>query len=214
MKLACFKRQLTYYIYEYHLLLNIYFITEPEERCRESHTFILLCINYSILPFLSRMFSVRQVMSLLAAYTATFALIGGYRATGFFQQGTCSHKCWQPRVYNKFYRDYYSHDVLVVDQDPWSLDGRRQQPMWRQRMRQRGLAATTLSITFQYRDETQKSTTNRSISLNGKKSLMVASRVERSYPHFNKRLSIIQPDSDNTIIIFGINKLGVFGRGI
>jgi hypothetical protein len=40
----------------------------------------------------------------------------------------------------------------------------------------------------------------------------VALRVERSYPRFNKRLSIIQLGGDDTIIIFGINRLGVFGE--
>ena len=84
-------RKLTYYIYEYHLPLNIYFITEPEERCGESHTFILLCINYSILPFLSIMFSRSGKSCHCWLRTRPlFALIGGYRATGMFQQGTAA----------------------------------------------------------------------------------------------------------------------------
>jgi hypothetical protein len=32
--------------------------------------------------------------------------------------------------------------------------------------------------------------------------------------YYNKRLFIIQKSSDDTIKNFGINKLGVFGRGI
>jgi hypothetical protein len=32
--------------------------------------------------------------------------------------------------------------------------------------------------------------------------------------HFNKRLSIIQLSGDDAIIIFGINRLRVFGRGM
>ena len=33
-------------------------------------------------------------------------------------------------------------------------------------------------------------------------------------PYFNKRLSIIQVGGDDAIVIFGINKSGVFRRGI
>jgi hypothetical protein len=86
--------------------------------------------------------------------------------------------------------------------------------MWRRRITQRALAAITLRITFWYHDKTRKSISNRSMSLNGEKSLMVASRVKRSYPHFNKKLSIIQLGSDDAIIIFGINSLGTFRRGM
>ena len=32
--------------------------------------------------------------------------------------------------------------------------------------------------------------------------------------HYNKRLSIIQVGGDDVIEIFGINRSGVFGRGI
>jgi hypothetical protein len=53
--------------------------------------------------------------------------------------------------------------------------------MWRWRMTWRALAATTLRITFLYRDETRKSISNRSIILKGEKSLVVVSRVKGSY---------------------------------
>jgi len=33
-------------------------------------------------------------------------------------------------------------------------------------------------------------------------------------PHYNKRFSIIQVGGDDAIVIFGINRSGVFGRGI
>jgi hypothetical protein len=52
------------------------------------------------------------------------------------------------------------------------------------------------------------------MSLNSEKSLIVVSRVKRSYLHYNKRLFIIQLGSDDAIIIFGVNRLGVFGRGM
>jgi hypothetical protein len=32
--------------------------------------------------------------------------------------------------------------------------------------------------------------------------------------YYNKRLSIIQVGGDDTVVIFGINRSGVFGRGI
>jgi hypothetical protein len=44
--------------------------------------------------------------------------------------------------------------------------------------------------------------------------LMVVSRVEEVLLYYNKRLSIIQVSGDDAIKIFGINRSGVFGRGI
>jgi hypothetical protein len=53
--------------------------------------------------------------------------------------------------------------------------------MWRRRMIQHSLVTTGLTITSQYRGETWKSRSNRSMSLKGEKSSMVVLWVEGSY---------------------------------
>jgi hypothetical protein len=53
--------------------------------------------------------------------------------------------------------------------------------MWRRRMTWRAVAATTLRITFLYRNKTRKSISNRSMILKGEKSPVVVSRVKWSY---------------------------------
>jgi hypothetical protein len=52
------------------------------------------------------------------------------------------------------------------------------------------------------------------MSLKSEKSLIVVSLVEGVLLHYNKRLSIIQVGGDDAIVIFGINRSGLFGRGI
>jgi hypothetical protein len=53
--------------------------------------------------------------------------------------------------------------------------------MWQRRMTQHSLVTTGLTITSQYRSETWKSRSNRSMSLKGEKSSIVVLWVEGSY---------------------------------
>jgi hypothetical protein len=55
----------------------------------------------------------------LAAHKATFYsnFIGGYRETGIFRKGKCSHKrrshtLRQPQILLEFYRRYYNHTAI------------------------------------------------------------------------------------------------------
>jgi hypothetical protein len=76
------------------------------------------------------------------------------------------------------------------------------------------LGCHKIDITSQYRRETRKSRSDRSVSFKGAKIPVVVLRVEELYCTIKGGSQQNQGGGDDEIVIFGVTGSGVFRRGI